>query len=87
MLKCLCTGERATSPDRITPAERAMAEAEGLDPEYVHAFMDVWEKHADRVLSDPEHPVNKLSAQVFKRPTTERARLGCADGRLNENMP
>lgn len=30
-----------------------MAEAEGLDPEYVHKFMDTWELHADTALSLP----------------------------------
>lgn len=38
---------------RVSPAEKMMAEAEGLDPEYVHKFMDTWERHANVALSLP----------------------------------
>lgn len=34
----------------INNTDRAMAEATGMDPLYVHVFMDTWDTNADRVL-------------------------------------
>lgn len=34
----------------ITETEAAMAEATGMDPLYIHVFMDTWEGHATRVI-------------------------------------
>jgi hypothetical protein len=36
----------------ITAAEHATAEATGMDPLYVHVFMDTWTEHATRVLAE-----------------------------------
>lgn len=46
-IKCTCKNANPM----ITDAERAMAEATGLDVTHVHALMDVFEGHAERVVN------------------------------------
>ncbi|ARX87869.1 hypothetical protein SMD44_07351 [Streptomyces alboflavus] len=46
-MECTCEGECV-----ISPTEAAMADATGMDPLFIHVFMDTWEAHAMRVIEE-----------------------------------
>lgn len=47
-MDCIC------GPDgpRFTRAEKAVADSTGMDLLYIHIFMDTWESHADRLITE-----------------------------------